>query len=263
MQAKYDDIGIDYNQTRRADPYLVGRMQHHLMPQAGRQYLDIGCGTGNYTSQIAGSAYEFIGIDPSGVMLEKAKKRNKRIKWQLGTAEKTGLEASSMSGCLASLTIHHWQNLNAAFREVARVLIPGAPMVIFTSTPEQMLGYWLNHYFPRMMADSMAVMPSYELVSEAMEEAGFRIMEVERYFVRPDLRDKFLYCGKEQPALYLQPEIRHGISSFSELAYEAEVQQGLRQLETDLQNGVVDSIMDQYKNQTGDYLFIKAIRATR
>ncbi|MBL4656629.1 MAG: class I SAM-dependent methyltransferase, partial [Flavobacteriales bacterium] len=51
MKAKYDVIGIDYNLTRKADPYLVSRFLALLNPNPKGQYLDIGCGTGNSTSE--------------------------------------------------------------------------------------------------------------------------------------------------------------------------------------------------------------------
>ena len=36
---KYDHIGIGYNQTRQADPYLLSRIVHHLAPEVGKTYL--------------------------------------------------------------------------------------------------------------------------------------------------------------------------------------------------------------------------------
>ncbi len=52
MQAKYDAIGTNYNQTRKADPYLTEQLLKHLNPTKEGVYLDIGCGTGNYTNAL-------------------------------------------------------------------------------------------------------------------------------------------------------------------------------------------------------------------
>ena len=49
MEAKYDKIGINYNLTRKADNYLTERLYALLNPDKSGIYLDIGCGTGNYT----------------------------------------------------------------------------------------------------------------------------------------------------------------------------------------------------------------------
>ncbi|MGH7864683.1 MAG: hypothetical protein ACREQB_06815 [Candidatus Binataceae bacterium] len=50
--ALYDRIGTTYDATRRADPYLLGRLLHHLSPALDRMHLDLGCGTGNYTAAL-------------------------------------------------------------------------------------------------------------------------------------------------------------------------------------------------------------------
>lgn len=51
MKAKYDHIGINYNTTRKADRYLTEKLCEYLNPKLNGLYLDIGCGTGNYTNE--------------------------------------------------------------------------------------------------------------------------------------------------------------------------------------------------------------------
>jgi ubiquinone/menaquinone biosynthesis C-methylase UbiE len=130
MKAKYDTIGQHYNQTRKADHYLTERLFQNLEPKTGNLYLDIGCGTGNYTDALQKRGVNFIGIDPSARMLEKAKLKNKDIDWRIGTAEQTGLEVNSIDGIIGSLTIHHWVNINDAFQELHRVLKTKGNIVI-------------------------------------------------------------------------------------------------------------------------------------
>lgn len=258
MEAKYDKIGMEYNRTRKADEYLAQRMLLHLNPVKGKKYLDIGCGTGNYTSAYQKRGLQFIGIDPSVYMLERAKTQNKTIQWQLGTAENTGLQDCSVDGVTGSLTIHHWGNILAGFNELFRVLKRNGRIVLFTSTPKQMKGYWLNKYFPQMLASSMEQMPSYAEVEKALSDAGFIKTGAEKYFISPNLEDKFLYCGKHNPELYFDENIRHGISSFSSLANQKEVLKGLAQLKVDISEGTIEDIINKYNNDMGDYLFIRA-----
>ncbi|GGD25392.1 class I SAM-dependent methyltransferase [Hyunsoonleella pacifica] len=144
MAAKYDTIGSNYNLTRKADPLLSKNLLDHLKPNFDGVYLDIGCGSGNYTNALQQLGYHFIGIDPSALMLEKAKLLNNSIDWRIGTAEYTGLDDVSVDGIIGSLTIHHWTDLKNAFIELHRVLKPKGRIVIFTSTPKQMQGYCLT-----------------------------------------------------------------------------------------------------------------------
>ncbi len=256
MSARYNTIGIGYNNTRKADPYLASRLYHHLQPEPGKLYLDIGCGTGNYTLALQQKGVVFIGVDPSTAMLNQARLKSSAIQWLSGTAENIPLLDASVSGFMAQLTIHHWTNLNAAFKELFRVLKPGSKWVIFTTTPEQTGAYWLSHYFPQMIKDSQAVLPPYHSVETAVVNAGLTITSTEKYFVKPDLQDHFLYVGKTQPELYFNPEVRQGISSFSAFSNADEVTQGLAQLRGDIDSGKIAAIMQQYENDLGDYLYI-------
>ena len=256
MLTNYNTIGLNYNQTRKADQYLAGQILKHLNPNKTGLYLDIGCGTGNYTNALQKKGYQIIGIDPSIEMLQKALSQNKNIQWKIGSAEKTGLTQHSVDGIIGTLTIHQWTNLVRAFSELNYILKPNGKIIIFTSTPQQMQGYWLNHYFPKILKDSLLQMPSLETVAQAMTSAGLKITATDTYSVRPDLQDQFLYCGKQNPELYFDNSIRHGISSFSALANKTEVENGLVALRSDIDNGKIDEIIASYQNDLGDYLYV-------
>lgn len=51
--ALYDQIGVGYDATRRADGYIVDRLANLLKLRSGASYLDVACGTGNYTLALA------------------------------------------------------------------------------------------------------------------------------------------------------------------------------------------------------------------
>ncbi len=106
-------------------------------------------------------------------------------------------------------------------------------------------------------------MPSFEKVEAAMLESNFKITGTEKYTIKPDLQDKFLYCGKLNPELYFDDSIRHGISSFSSLANRAEVSKGLAKLRADIEKGRIDEIVRRYDNDLGDYLYIMGEKAGR
>ncbi|KAB1153380.1 class I SAM-dependent methyltransferase [Tenacibaculum aiptasiae] len=255
---KYNKIGKGYNITRKADITLTENIIRLLKPINSGVYLDIGCGTGNYTHEMQKRGFHFIGIDPSEIMLKEAKKKNENIIWKVGTAEKTNLPKNYVDGIIGSLTIHHWNNLNLAFQELYSVLRKKGKIVIFTSTPKQMKGYWLNYYFPTMLADSIAQMPTLKSIKSAITNAGFTSINTEDYYIENTLKDKFLYCGKHKPELYFDKQIRHGISSFSSLANKEEVILGLSKLKEDITSGKIKEIMHSYENKLGDYLYVIA-----
>src|SRR5688572_25181761 len=233
---KYDKIGVGYNTTRQADPYLFSRLYAMLSLTTDGHYLDVGCGTGNYTIEFANKGIRFTGIDPSSEMLLTAKTKSDKVNWLNGIAEELPFSDNSFDGAIATLTIHHWKNIENGFKEIARVIKPGSRLVIFTSSPEQMDGYWLNHYFPELIKRSSLQMPSVETVELALKHAGFTINTFEKYFVQDDLQDLFLQCGKNRPEIYFDENVRRGISTFAALANKEEVDAGLKMLADDIHN---------------------------
>lgn len=261
MNTKYDRIGKGYNETRKADPILLQNIIRLLAPEKNKLYLDIGCGTGNYTIELHKLGYLFIGVDPSDEMLKVSRLKEPAIQWLKGTAENIPLEDNSVDGLLATLTIHHWQNLEKAFAELNRVAKPQADLLIFTSSPRQMQAYWLNHYFPNMMEASTHQMPQESRVIQAMEKAGFKLSKAEDFFIHKGIEDQFLSCGKEEPELYLNPQIRSGISSFADLSNKDEVEAGLKKLEADIESGKIEQVRKSFDQSQGDYLYLIAEKA--
>lgn len=258
MMEKYDQIGIGYNVTRRADHYLLGRMIHFLQAENAGTYLDIGCGTGNYTIEFSRRGVNMIGIDPSEAMLSIARSRSANVAWMNGKAEAIPLGAESVDGVLAILTTHHWTNQDKGYADLGRVMKKGARLVIFTATPEQMRTYWLSHYFPTMLRDAGKHMLPYETIASNLQKAGFSSIETEKYFVTNDLQDLFLQSGKCNPASYLDEQVRRGISSFATAKNPEEVSNGLQQLREDIATGKIEEVMKKYESGAGDYLFVAA-----
>lgn len=256
MDVKYDQIGVNYNVTRRADYNLTKSLYRHLDASENGTYLDIGCGTGNYTIALQQKGLSFVGIDPSERMLNEARQKSDQITWQKGRAMNTGLESESIDGIVACLTVHHWDELVAGFQELHRVLKPEGKIVIFTSTPRQMASYWLNHYFPSMMKKAICQMPSLEELRHAMNLVGLSVADVETYEVKTDLEDLFLYSGKHKPELYFNDQVRQGISSFATLANEEEVKAGLKEMRRNMDRGELGGITRSYLHDMGDYLFV-------
>ncbi len=190
--AIYNQIGNSYNSTRKADPVIVRKVLDQLQPIRGERYLDLACGTGNYTIEYKKSGLQLIGVDPSKLMIDQAQVRDASIDWSIGSAEALPFEDNSFRGVICTNAIHHFQNLSKSFLECSRVISSGR-LVIFCSTQEQMEQYWLNHYFPEMMRKSIEQMPTRNQIFECLEGAGFVEIVCEPFSVTSELEDLFLY----------------------------------------------------------------------
>jgi SAM-dependent methyltransferase len=252
----YDSIWRGYDGVRRADPWILSRIQAYLGPARRGMFLDAGCGTGNYTAELASAGGVWHGVDHSARMLAEAAQKSDSIHWRLSDLLSLPYDVATFDGIVSTLVLHHLESLVGGFTSMARVLKPGGRIVIFTSTREQMLGYWLNHYFPEAMRRSVEQMPCLAEIEAAAAAAGLREVTREPYSVRPDLVDSFLYSGKNAPWLYLDDVFRQGSSTFRSLADPAEVSLGCERLAQDLSSNAFMAIRDRYPGKRGDYLFL-------
>ena len=260
MAPLYDLIAGSYDATRRADSYITERIAHHLPLRDGKKYLDVACGTGNYTTALAARRGDWVGIDLSSRMVRLAHQKTPSGNWFIGRAENLPFADHTFSGAVCVLALHHFAKAKPIFREVHRVLDRGN-LVVFTADPDQMRGYWLNEYFPEVMRRSIDQMPDIDEVKEDLRQAGFATIETELYEIRHDLEDMFLYGGKHSPRLYLDERFRGGISTFSNLSDLDEIQEGCAKLVLDIDTGRIAEVIERYSNRTGDYVFVIASKA--
>ncbi len=256
MHTVYDKIGNGYDTTRRADTSILEHFNSILNIKPDKKYLDIACGTGNYTSKIVSFGGIWSAFDNSELILTEAKNKSKSVQWSNYDVEQTNYKSNYFDGSICSLAIHHFPNLSNAFKEVSRITKPTGKVVLFTATPEQMYSYWLNEYFPNMMKKSSEQMPILEHIKESTEIHGLKVLNTIPFFIEQNLEDFFLYSGKQRPEMYLSKSVRDGISSFRNLCTAQELCQGLSRLQTDIESGVIHEVIKKYDNKTGDYLFV-------
>jgi len=258
MKAIYDKIGEDYDTTRRADPVLVKRISDLLGLVVGKRYIDVACGTGNYTVELNDSNGNWVGIDNSYRMHQSAIEKDVKVSWCNGDAESIPFRSESFNGAICTLAIHHFVEIEKAFSEIGRIIMKRGSFVIFTALPNQLSGYWLNEYFPDAMKESANQLPGQSLIVESLRKAGFKIECLEAFDVTPQLSDFFLYSGKHRPEIYLSAAVRKGISTFSRLATDSELASGLARLAHDIDTGHIQDIIQKYPGGPGDYQFIQA-----
>ena len=276
--ALYDRIGSAYDATRCADSYIVERLLAQLQPTPGGRYIDVACGTGNYSWALAAAGLAVTGVDASRRMITAAARKGRsppkahapstpNPQWVVGDVTRLPFDRGAFDGATCTLALRYFGDLDAAFAELARVVAHGR-LVIFTATPEQIRRYWLREYFPAMVARVAEQAYSLARISATLRAAGFSAVRTEPYAVRPDLQDLFLFSGKHRPALYLNPAVRAGMCSFSTLAQLDEEAAGCAELRRDLASGRVRTIMDASVSEEprepatvpGDYIFIVADR---
>ncbi|WP_433269759.1 class I SAM-dependent methyltransferase [Actinosynnema sp. CS-041913] len=107
-----------------------------LGPTADETVLVVGPGPGVGLRLVGERAFKAIGVDPSEVMLDKARERcadlivASRVELREGTAARTGQEPSSVDAVVSVDNLQVWDNRPAAFHELFRVLKPGGRLIV-------------------------------------------------------------------------------------------------------------------------------------
>ena len=106
--------------------------------QPADHVLEVGYGPGGLIRLLVErtDAASIRGVDPSSVMCDQARRRNRkavragRVRLDVGTADRTGLPDASVDRVVSVRNVAIWPDLEAGLRELRRVVRPGGTVVI-------------------------------------------------------------------------------------------------------------------------------------
>lgn len=91
---------------------------------------DCGCGNGQATIDLAERFDRVIGTDPSAAQIDEAPP-HPRIEWRVAPGERSGI-ASATCDLVTVAQALHWLDVDAFFREAARVARPGGLVAVWS-----------------------------------------------------------------------------------------------------------------------------------
>lgn len=111
-----------------------------------KRVLDIGCGAGHLTGAMQSAGINKIwALEPSPYLLQHAARDYPGANFIQGVIENSGLSSASFDGAAACFVFHEIPppQANAALRELSRLMVPGAKLVLVEPSPTQIqLSYW-------------------------------------------------------------------------------------------------------------------------
>jgi trans-aconitate methyltransferase len=99
-----------------------------LEPRAGERILDVGCGTGQLTAEIARSGAEVIGLDKSPEMLADAHRNFPELRFEQGDASDFRF-AEKFDAVFSNAALHWVRDHAGAAKSMAGALKPGGRLV--------------------------------------------------------------------------------------------------------------------------------------
>lgn len=222
----YDEHEKKYSSLRQTDPIIA----KHIVEALGsaKTVLNVGAGGGSYEPQ---DKY-VVAVEPS-ISMRKERVNANKVPAIIGTADSLPFDNDSFDASLATLTIHHWPDLEKGLLELKRVT--RNQIVIMTYDPNALDVFWNAYYFPELIKVEKARYPKINKITNILGE-GSIIKDIP---IPIDCRDGFQEAFYGRPEAFLQKEVRQSQSAWGFLSDEVE-QKLVKRLEDDLTSGKWD-----------------------
>jgi ubiquinone/menaquinone biosynthesis C-methylase UbiE len=150
-------------------------LQSSVPARGLRGVLDLGCGTGRFTTALAEAlGCRAVGVEPSEAMLEVARARARDgVRFERGDAERIPLGAGSVDLVFMSQVYHHLADRGRALAEVRRVLARGGHLAIRNGTLEHLDALEWLAFFPQARELEARRLPPRAALERAVCGAGF------------------------------------------------------------------------------------------
>jgi SAM-dependent methyltransferase len=173
----FDQGGRSYALFRPEYPPELSAYLASISPQQQRA-LDVGCGTGQLTLQLADHFRDMVGLDPSKDQLDNAP-AHERVTWLCSPAENIPVNDGSVDLIVAAQAAH-WFDRPAFYAEARRLAAPGAVLALISYGVLRLDDDTLNDRFSHFYRDEIGPFwpPERKLVDGGYPDIEFPFEEL-------------------------------------------------------------------------------------
>ncbi len=147
-----------------------------FFPKNAKLLVDIGGGSGLITRRFKGTAEKVLVIDPSEIMVKRARKNG--IGAIVGNAENTGLKKESCDIIISIDAFHHFENHEKAAAEMYRILRKKGVVAIEEINPRSIIG--VLGILEKVLLGMQSKFNPPEKLEELFRKTGFKVTSIKK-----------------------------------------------------------------------------------
>ena len=164
VRGMFDRIAPVYDTMNRVMTAGLDRRWRRLAVREvvwpGDRVLDACCGTGDLALEAERHGGRVVGLDFSGRMLARARRKSATIEWVEGDALALPFEDASFDAATVGFGVRNLSDLGLGLRELARVLRPGGMVAVLEITrPRGVLRPFFRIWFDVLVPFAGRVLP--------------------------------------------------------------------------------------------------------
>ncbi len=166
--AQDDPVALLRAEARVRNPWVISRIRD-AFPDGKADILDVGCGAGFLSNELARLGFRVTGLDasPETIRLARQYDETRSVKYEIGVAERLPYPGRSYQVVCALDFLEHVENPSQIVGEISRVLRPG--------------GFFFFHTFNRNLVSWLIVIKGIEWFVRNTPPN----MHCLRYFIKP------------------------------------------------------------------------------
>jgi ubiquinone/menaquinone biosynthesis C-methylase UbiE len=177
QKPNYNEISSNYNRRYKVHSMLgvneaLGNIVNTSRP---KKILEIGCGTGQWLSELECYNAEKIGVDSSIGMLREAKKNSKKLNLICADANSLPFSEKRFDMIYCVNAIHHFKDKKEFINAAANLLEQNGTLSIVGVSPHNKNDKWyIYNFFEGVYEKDLLRFPSFEDVMNWMKDAGLK-----------------------------------------------------------------------------------------
>jgi ubiquinone/menaquinone biosynthesis C-methylase UbiE len=183
---------------------ILAAYRSRIVSAAAGRVLEVGAGSGLNLPFYGGSVKYVVGLDPSPRLLamarEAANRSGKPLELVEGTAEAVPLEDRSVDTVVTTWTLCSIPDANRALNEMRRVLKPAGQLLFVEHgrAPDSGVRWWQDRLTPMWKCLGGGCHLN-RAIKDLIENAGFRIEQLDNGYMRGPKPMTFMYEGSARP----------------------------------------------------------------